>query len=118
MGKSKINKAGWGSAPNAFYVAAMRKTDDLNGGQETENQQWLTMSQSFHHAFQTLDDAYQRSMVSFSTQTIAEKDEERDVVEHIRRVGVSECKISDLTIGELYFGAYKSGRKEHTRSKS
>ena len=79
MGKTKINKAGWGSAPNAFYVAAMRKTDDLNGGQETENQQWLTMSQSFHHAFQTLDDAYQRSMVSFSTQTIAEKDEERDV---------------------------------------
>ena len=51
MGKTKINKAGWGSAPNAFYVAAMRKTDDLNGGQETENQQWLTMSQSFHHAF-------------------------------------------------------------------
>ena len=32
MGKNKINKAGWGSAPNAFYVAAMRKTDDLNGG--------------------------------------------------------------------------------------
>lgn len=79
MGKTKFNKAGWGSAPNAFYVAAMRKTDDLNGGQETENQQWLTMSQSFHNAFQTLDDAYQRSMVSFSTQTIAEKDEERDV---------------------------------------
>ena len=44
--------------------------------------------------------------------------EEPAVVEHIRRVGVSECKISDLTIGELYFGAYKSGRKEHTRSKS
>ena len=35
------------------------------------------------------------------------------VVEQIRRVGVSECKISDLTIGELYFGAYKSGRPEH-----
>ena len=35
------------------------------------------------------------------------------VVEHIRKVGVSECKISDLTLGELYFGAFKSGRKEH-----
>ncbi|MBR6904737.1 MAG: PIN domain-containing protein [Bacteroidales bacterium] len=35
------------------------------------------------------------------------------VVEHIRKVGVSECKISDLTTGELYFGAFKSGRKEH-----
>lgn len=79
MGKTKINKAGWGSAPNAFYVAAMRKTDDLNGGQETENQQWLTMSQTFHHAFQTLDEAYQRSLSSLSTQTIAEKDDERDL---------------------------------------
>jgi len=39
--------------------------------------------------------------------------QEPAVVEHIRHVGVSECKISDLTIGELYFGAYKSGRKEH-----
>ena len=79
MVKNKINKAGWGAAPNAFYVAAMRKTDDLNGGQETENQQWLMMSQTFHHAFQTLDEAYQRSLSSLSTQTIAEKDEERDV---------------------------------------
>ena len=35
------------------------------------------------------------------------------VVEHIRKVGVSECKISDLTIGELYFGAFKSGREQH-----
>lgn len=35
------------------------------------------------------------------------------VVEHIRSAGVSECKISDLTVGELYYGAYKSGRKEH-----
>lgn len=35
------------------------------------------------------------------------------VVAHIRGVGVSECKISDLTLGELYFGAYKSGRRKH-----
>ena len=26
MGKTKINKVGWGLAPNAFYVAAMRKS--------------------------------------------------------------------------------------------
>ena len=35
------------------------------------------------------------------------------VVNNLRRVGLSECGISDLTIGELYFGAFKSGRKEH-----
>ena len=35
------------------------------------------------------------------------------VVEHIRQAGVEECKISDVTLAELYFGAYKSGRKEH-----
>lgn len=39
--------------------------------------------------------------------------EKPSVVEHIRQVGVDECKISDITLAELYFGAYKSGRKEH-----
>lgn len=38
---------------------------------------------------------------------------EPNVVEHIRRVGVDACYISDITIGELYFGAYKSGREKH-----
>ena len=37
------------------------------------------MAAKFHTTFQALDDAYQRSQMSFSTQTIAEKDEERDV---------------------------------------
>lgn len=35
------------------------------------------------------------------------------VVEHIRQAGVDECKISDITLAELYFGAFKSGHKEH-----
>ena len=35
------------------------------------------------------------------------------VVEHIRQTGVDECKISDITLAELYFGAFKSGHKEH-----
>ena len=39
--------------------------------------------------------------------------EQPSVVEHIRQAGVDECKISDVTLAELYFGAYKSGRKEH-----
>jgi len=35
------------------------------------------------------------------------------VVAHIRRVGANECKISEITLAELYFGAFKSGRKKH-----
>ena len=35
------------------------------------------------------------------------------VLENIRRVGVEACRISDLTVGELYFGAYKSGKERH-----
>lgn len=35
------------------------------------------------------------------------------VVAHIRSVGADECKISEITLAELYFGAFKSGRKKH-----
>ena len=78
MGKTKILKEGWGAAPNAFYVSAMRTTDNNNAAVECANQQWQQATALFHTTFMTLDNAYQRSMVSFSTQTIAEKDEERD----------------------------------------
>lgn len=79
MAKIKINKDTWARTPNAFYVSAMRTTDDRSSALETENQQWLTMASEFHTRFRALDDAYQRSMISFSTQAIAQKDEERDV---------------------------------------
>ena len=36
-----------------------------------------------------------------------------NVVKHIRLVGVDNCKISVVTLAELYFGAYKSGLKKH-----
>ena len=39
--------------------------------------------------------------------------EKQSVVEHIRQVGVDECKVSDITLAELFFGAYKSEREEH-----
>lgn len=39
--------------------------------------------------------------------------EKQSVVEHIRQVGIDECKVSDITLAELYFGAYKSERKDH-----
>ena len=35
------------------------------------------------------------------------------MVEHIRKVGADECKISDITLAEMYFGAFKSGREKH-----
>ena len=35
------------------------------------------------------------------------------VVEHIRQVEIDECKVSDITLAELYFGAFKSGKEEH-----
>ena len=78
MAKTKILKAGWANTPNAFYVSAMRTTDNNNAAVECANQQWQQATALFHTTFVTLDNAYQRSMVSFSTQTIAEKDEERD----------------------------------------
>ena len=39
--------------------------------------------------------------------------EKPNVVGQLRKVGIDECKISDITLAELYFGAYKSGRIEH-----
>ena len=35
------------------------------------------------------------------------------VIRHLREVGVHNCKISDITIAELYFGAIKSGNPKH-----
>jgi len=35
------------------------------------------------------------------------------VVQQVRMAGIDECKISDITLAELYFGAFKSGRPEH-----
>ena len=36
-----------------------------------------------------------------------------NVLARLRQVGIDECKISDITLAELFFGAYKSGRNEH-----
>lgn len=35
------------------------------------------------------------------------------VIQHLRETGVHNCKISDITIAELFFGAYKSGKQKH-----
>ncbi|MBO5627252.1 MAG: PIN domain-containing protein [Prevotella sp.] len=35
------------------------------------------------------------------------------VLQHLEEVGVDNCKISDITLAELYFGAFKSGKQKH-----
>ncbi len=35
------------------------------------------------------------------------------VIENIRRVGLGNCKISEITLAELFFGAFKSGKEKH-----
>ena len=79
MAKTKINKPGWWNAPNAFYLSAMRTSDERMAEVESENQQWVAVRQEFHTRFRSLDDAYQRSLASLQTKTVADKDEERDL---------------------------------------
>ena len=35
------------------------------------------------------------------------------VIKHLREVNRDECKISEITIAELFYGAYNSGKEEH-----
>ena len=35
------------------------------------------------------------------------------VVENVRRAGLDNCKISEITLAELFFGASKSGKQKH-----
>ena len=35
------------------------------------------------------------------------------VIQRLREVGTHNCKISDITLAELYFGAFKSGNEKH-----
>ena len=35
------------------------------------------------------------------------------VIQRLRGIGTHNCKISDITLAELYFGAFKSGREKH-----
>jgi len=36
-----------------------------------------------------------------------------NVIQRLREVGTNNCKISDITLAELYFGAFKSGKEKH-----
>lgn len=79
MATKGILKEGWGAAPNVFFISAMRTTDERNAEVETENLKWVQARDEFHTKFNNLDDAYQRSLMSFATKTVADKDDERDL---------------------------------------
>ena len=79
MATTKINAPRTDRMPNAFHVATMRTTDTRNAEVETENLRWVQMRDEFHTKFTALDDAYQRSLASLQTKTVADKDEERDL---------------------------------------
>lgn len=99
MAKTKILKAGWANTPNAFYVSAMRTTDDRNQAVESANQQWQQASTLFHTTFQAVDDAYQRSLASLNTADIALKDEERDQWgQVIEQVAKQWARMPDATL--------------------
>ena len=96
MAKTKINAPRTDRMPNAFHVATMRTTDGRMAEVESENVQWVTLRQEFHTTFRALDDAYQKSMMSFTTKTVAEKDEERDVYgQVIEQVAKQWARIPD-----------------------
>ena len=99
MAKTKINAPRTDRMPNAFHVATMRTTDGRMAEVESENVQWVTLRQEFHTKFRALDDAYQKSMMSFTTKTVAEKDEERDVYgQVIEQVSKQWARIPEETL--------------------
>jgi len=99
MGKTKINAPRTDRMPNAFCVAAMRTTDQRNAEVESANQQWIASRSAFHTAFTTLDDAYQKSLMSFSSKTIAEKDDERDIYGQVlEQVSKQWARLPDETM--------------------
>ena len=99
MAKTRILKEGWAKAPNAFFIGAMRTTDQRNAEVESANQQWIAARSAFHTAFTTLDEAYQRSLMSFSSKTIAEKDDERDIYGQVlEQVAKQWARLPDETM--------------------
>ena len=99
MATAKILKEGWGAAPNVFFISAMRTTDERNAEVETENLKWVQARDEFHTRFTALDDAYQQSMASLQTKTVADKDEERDVYgQVIEQVSKQWSRLPDETL--------------------
>ena len=99
MATTKINAPRTDRMPNAFHVATMRTTDQRNAEVETENLKWIQAREEFHTTFTALDDAYQRSMASMQTKTVADKDEERDLYGQVlEQVAKQWARLPDETL--------------------
>ena len=70
MGKTKINKDGWKNTPNAFYLSAMRTTDERNAEVANYPQQLASDLEAFvlNIFEQPFEKAYRRSRVYYPKQ--------------------------------------------------
>ena len=99
MAKTKINAPRTDRMPNAFHVATMRGTDERMAEVETEQAAWVAVRTEFHTTFRALDDAFQQSMASLQTKTVADKDSERDVYgQVIEQVSKQWSRLPDETL--------------------
>lgn len=69
--------------PMAFYYAAMKAMDDRTAAVETALERFLTMETEFHRLFTAFDVAYKNSLKSQLTDTIKQKDDERDHIAYV-----------------------------------
>ena len=111
MAKTKILRNGWRGVPNAFYVAAMRSTDERLARQPTENPQWRAQVDEFHQTFRALDDAYQRSQTSLEPKAIAELNAERDLYGQVlEQIAKQWSRLPDATLavhGQRVYQVFK-----------
>ena len=75
---TKFTEKSLHSYPMAFYYAAMKAMDDRTAAVETALERFLTMETEFHRLFTAFDVAYKNSLKSQLTDTIKQKDDERD----------------------------------------
>ena len=71
------------SFPMAFFYAAMKAMDDRTAAVETTLERFLTLETEFHRLFTAFDVAYKNSMKSHLSDTIKQKDDERDHIAYV-----------------------------------
>ena len=67
----------------AFFYAAMKAMDDRTAAVVTTLERFLTMETEFHRLFTAFDVAYKNSLKSQLTDTIKQKDDERDHIAYV-----------------------------------
>ena len=80
---TKFTEKSLHSYPMAFYYAAMKAMDDRTAAVETTLERFLTMETEFHRLFTAFDVAYKNSLKSQLTDTIKQKDDERDHIAYV-----------------------------------